>query len=130
MISFDGFVLRPDAPIYLQILLFVKRGAVAGTIADGDELPSRRMLSALLGVNPNTIQKAYQDMESRGIIYSVAGRGNFVSSPAAAGSLKRQECMAQLEKLLTDALHAGISASELHEAVERAFTPEKEEQTR
>ena len=127
MIKLD---LQSKTPLYLQMEQQIIDLILLGCLKENDQLPSVRSLARDLGINPNTIQKAYQDMESRGIIYSVAGRGNFVSSPAAAGSLKRQECMAQLEKLLTDALHAGISASELHEAVERAFTPEKEEQTR
>ena len=73
MISFEEFVMGDGSPIYQQILMFIKRGAVAGTIADGDELPSRRVLSALLGVNPNTIQKAYRMLEEEGLIQSRSG---------------------------------------------------------
>lgn len=73
MISFENFTMTDDSPIYMQILLHIKRGAVAGIIADGDELPSRRMLSALLGVNPNTVQKAYRMLEEEGLIHSHAG---------------------------------------------------------
>ena len=58
MISFEGFRMEDGIPIYQQILLYLKRGVVAGEIRNGDELPSRRALSALLGVNPNTVQKA------------------------------------------------------------------------
>ena len=58
MISFDEFAPAPGTPIYRQILRYIQRGAAAGRIQDGDELPSRRVLSALLGVNPNTVQKA------------------------------------------------------------------------
>lgn len=60
-------------PIYLQILTYIKRGAIAGTIHDGDELPSRRVLSALLGVNPNTVQKAFRMLEDEGLIESRTG---------------------------------------------------------
>ena len=56
MVSFEGFRLTGGIPVYQQILLYIQRGAVAGRIRDGDELPSRRQLSALLGVNPNTVQ--------------------------------------------------------------------------
>ena len=63
MISFEQFRMEDGVPIYLQILLYIKRGMVAGTVVDGDELPSRRMLSALLSVNPNTVQKAYRMLE-------------------------------------------------------------------
>lgn len=73
MVSFDGFSLTDGIPIYQQILLFLKRGAIAGIIRDGDELPSRRVLSALLGVNPNTVQKAYRMLEEEGLITSHSG---------------------------------------------------------
>ena len=65
MISFENFVPAQGSPIYMQIILHIKRGAAAGTVKDGDELPSRRMLSALLGVNPNTVQKAYRMSQKR-----------------------------------------------------------------
>ncbi len=73
MISFDEFIMLDTSPIYLQILLYIKRGVVAGAITDGDELPSRRMLSARLGVNPNTVQKAYRMLEEEGLVRSHAG---------------------------------------------------------
>ena len=73
MVSFDSFSLADGIPIYHQILHFLKREAVAGTIRDGDELPSRRVLSALLGVNPNTVQKAYRMLEEEGLIASHSG---------------------------------------------------------
>lgn len=73
MISFEGFKMEEGSPIYLQILRYVKRGVIAGHIENGDELPSRRVLSALLGVNPNTVQKAYRMLEEEGLIQSHLG---------------------------------------------------------
>ena len=73
MISFADFHPREGPPIYQQIILHIKRGAAAGTVVHGDELPSRRTLSALLGVNPNTVQKAYRLLEEEGLIQSHAG---------------------------------------------------------
>ena len=73
MISFDGLQMTDTSPIYMQILLYIKRGGVAGAITDGDELPSRRMLSARLGVNPNTVQKAYRLLEEEGLVRSHTG---------------------------------------------------------
>ncbi len=73
MISFEGFTLEEGVPIYQQIILFVKRGIVGGAVCDGDELPSRRVLSTLLGVNPNTVQKAYRQLEEEGLIQSRTG---------------------------------------------------------
>ena len=63
MLSFDNFLQTEGMPIYLQIIRYIKQGLVAGTVQDGEELPSRRVLSALLAVNPNTIQKAYRILE-------------------------------------------------------------------
>ena len=63
MCDFGGFVPADGLPIYLQIVRYVERGVAAWTIADGEELPSRRVLSAQLGVNPNTVQKAYRLLE-------------------------------------------------------------------
>lgn len=73
MISFEDFILEDDSPIYMQIIRYVKRGIVSGAIQDGDEMISRRALSALLGVNPNTIQKSYHLLEEEGIIRSRTG---------------------------------------------------------
>ena len=55
MITFEGFRPEDGVPIYLQIIKYLKQGIVSGAVADGDELPSRRVLSATLGVNPNTV---------------------------------------------------------------------------
>lgn len=73
MILFDTFTPVDGSPIYLQIVTFIKRGAIAGSIRDGDELPSRRVLSALLGINPNTVQKAFHLLEEEQLIESRTG---------------------------------------------------------
>ena len=79
MISFEDFLMEDDSPIYLQVIQYIKRGIVAGSIRDQDEVPSRRELSALLGVNPNTIQKAYHMLEEEEIILSRAGAKSCVT---------------------------------------------------
>ena len=73
MITFEDFILQDDSPIYWQIVRYIKQGIVSGVIENGEEMISRRALSALLGVNPNTIQKAYHLLEEEGIIKSRAG---------------------------------------------------------
>ena len=78
MITFEHFLMEDGSPIYLQILLYIKRGIIAGTVLDGDELPSHRMLSALLSVNPNTVQKAYRMLEEEGLIQSHSGAKSYV----------------------------------------------------
>ena len=107
MISFDNFTIEDGSPIYQQILMHIKRGVVAGTVVDGDELPSRRFLSALLGVNPNTVQKAYKMLEDEGLILSHSGAKscmqldqnkiqtirNELIQDDAAGAIKRLKLM-------------------------------------
>lgn len=79
MITFEDLMLGPGLPIYLQIIRYLKAGIAAGSVENGDELPSRRVLSALLGVNPNTVQKAYRLLEEEGLICSHAGAKSYVS---------------------------------------------------
>ena len=93
MISFESFMMEDGMPIYLQIILFVKRGIIAGVIADGEELPSRRVLSALLGVNPNTVQKAYRMLEEEGLIQSHSGAKSYVVLNSAVKERVRSELL-------------------------------------
>ena len=91
-------------PIYLQIILFVKRGIIAGVIADGDELPSRRVLSALLGVNPNTVQKAYRMLEEEGLIQSHSGAKSYVVLNSAVKERIRSELLESDAKSVINSL--------------------------
>ena len=91
MVTFENFTAEDGLPIYLQIIRYVKRGVAAGSIADGEELPSRRVLSARLGVNPNTIQKAFRALEDAGVITSRAGAKSEVSlTPERAAAIRRR----------------------------------------
>lgn len=91
MVSFSSFRAVNGPPIYQQIVDFVRRGCAAGTISDGDELPSRRVLSALLSINPNTVQKAFRLLEDEGLIESRSGAKSYVRlNPAKAGALRAE----------------------------------------
>lgn len=120
MISFDNFTVRGDTPIYLQILRHIKRGIVSGTVKNGDELPSRRVLSALLGVNPNTIQKAYKILEDEGLIESHLGAKSYMvldtgKSNAVRAELVEDDAKAAVEKLKD----MGITKSEAIALIEK-----------
>ena len=104
MISFESFVPDGNVPIYLQIVGYIKRGIVAGTIPDGAEMPSRRMLSALLGVNPNTVQKSYAMLEEEGLIHSRSGVKSCVAADDAAIRRLRGELLGQNLKTIIDAM--------------------------
>lgn len=73
IVDFTNLQLDNKSPIYTQIVRYVKIAIVSGEIQTEDELPSRRILSAMLEVNPNTIQKAYRILETEGFIVSFAG---------------------------------------------------------
>ena len=113
MISFEQFHLEDGIPIYLQILLYVKRGMVSGKIADGDPLPSRRSLSALLGVNPNTVQKAYHLLEEEGLILSQSGAKSLVSLDAEKLFRVRKELLeSDIQTVIAALKQAGLTKQE------------------
>ena len=89
MLSFSGFRLEDGSPIYQQIIRYLEQGIAAGTIRDGDGLPSRRVLSAQLGVNPNTVQKACRMLEEAGLITSRSGaKSEFTLDEAAVAAVR------------------------------------------
>ena len=95
MIDFSTFAAGDGTPVYRQILFFIKRGIVAGTVRDGDALPSRRALSALLGINPNTAQKIYRLLEEENLIHSHGGAKSVVTLDAVKAERIRAELLEQ-----------------------------------
>ena len=127
MVSFEGFTLSGNAPIYQQILLFLKRGAVSGTIRDGDELPSRRILSAVLGVNPNTVQKACRALEEEGLIASHAGARSFaVVTPEIIAACRAELVRGGAESWARAARGLGLGLDEALELIREVWDCSKE----
>ena len=113
MITFEHFKLEDGLPIYLQILLYIKRGIIAGSIVKGDELPSRRVMSALLGINPNTVQKAYRMLEEEGLITSHSGAKSYVDVTEEKIKQIRQELLQNDAKsIATTMKQMGLSKEE------------------
>ena len=104
---------RDARPIYAQIYDGLRDQILAGILLPGDKLPSVRELAATLTINPNTIQRAYQQLEADGWICSQAGKGSFVSDVPVAASAEQRQLWAELDKLLAAASHLGISKEEL-----------------
>lgn len=122
MVSFAEFEMEDGSPLYLQIILYIKRGLVAGTIADRDEMPSRRVLSALLGVNPNTVQKAYRLLEEEGLVESRAGAASFITvGEVQTRQIKAQLLEADLQSLVSAMRQMGVSKAEAVALIERAW---------
>ncbi len=93
MVSFENFIAEDGIPIYLQIVRHIKRDIVAGVIVDGDEVPSRRVLSALLGLNPNTVQKAYRILEEEKLMESHSGAKSYMILNDKSITLIRKELL-------------------------------------
>lgn len=120
MISFETFKTEEGIPIYLQIIRHVKRGIVSGAVVHGDEVPSRRVLSALLGVNPNTIQKAYALLEEEGLMESHSGAKSFMCLTEEKVHMVRQQLLENDALTVVSALkQMGLSKSEALRLIER-----------
>lgn len=119
MVSFDDFTKEDGSPIYVQILLYIKRGVVAGTIHDGDELPSRRVLSTLLGVNPNTVQKAYRLLEEESLIQSHSGAKSCMMLDETKAEQVRAELLeGDAQSMITAMQQMGITKAGAIELIE------------
>jgi len=125
MISFEDFLMEDDSPIYLQVIRYIKRGIVAGTIRDRDEVPSRRELSALLGVNPNTIQKAYHMLEEEEIILSRVGAKSYVTIDEDKILKIRRELLRRETSLWVQAMQQMKVGKEEAEALVKEIWEEK-----
>lgn len=112
MVSFESFIMS-DGPIYQQIILFIKREISAKNIINGDELPSRRVLSALLGVNPNTVQKAYKTLEDEGLIESHTGsKSMIVISDKIRADIRSELAESEIAQAVRTLKQMGISKDE------------------
>ena len=126
MIDFEGFVQTEGQPIYLQIMRYIKQGLASGIIADGEELPSRRALSAYLTVNPNTVQKAYSLLEEEGLVQSHAGAKSFVcATERQRAALRRELTENELRGMVRNMKGMGLTAKEAAALVEKLYAEEE-----
>ena len=125
MISFEAFRQTDGTPIYLQIIRYIQQGLAAGTIRDGDELPSRRVVSALLAVNPNTVQKAFRLLEDEGLVVSRAGAKSYVqASPQQIAALRRALLETELQAMVDAAKRIGLTREEAHRLLDTLYDKE------
>ena len=104
-----------DRPVYQQIIDQVKRDIALGRLAQDERLPTVRQLAEQLAINPNTISKAYRQMEQEGIITTRPGAGTFVAGLDSdlSGSVKRKIICDDLERAVVDAFHMQIDEQTL-----------------
>ena len=108
-------------PIYRQIVDQVRQAVAGGTLRPGDRLPSVRDLALELAVNPNTIAKAYQELERDGVIETPRGRGSFVADRDHNLPMKERlnRLAGSVERLAVEAYHLGIPDAQVEELVRR-----------
>ena len=114
MIKLD---LQSRVPLYEQLQEQIIRLSLMGVLEANEQLPSVRSLAREVGVNPNTVAKAYQELERQGIIYTISGRGNFVSPNALSLQSPRQAALDEVFEALDKALSRGIAPEEVLEQV-------------
>ena len=107
--------MRSRTPIYEQIIDSIKELVVKGVLIPGERLPSVRDMAKEMTLNPNTVQKAYQELERQGIISTLRGKGTFISEDIQANNkiLKRSQLMEELKKLVVEAIYLDLSKDEL-----------------
>jgi GntR family transcriptional regulator len=114
---------RSGVPIYLQIIEQIKRSVALGVLQAGEQLPTVKQLALDLTINPNTVAKAYRDLEREQVIETAAGRGSFVRSgseneaKAAIGDLAQ----VAIDAAVREAKSLGLSRSDVHDLIDRVI---------
>ncbi len=117
------FTFRLDGhsgvPVYRQLIDQVQGAIASGVLRPGDQLPTVRLVAVELAINPNTVMRAYREMEIRGILDTQQGTGTFIADrPAEGGSAQREKQLAQLvTEFVSRAGAAGMTVDELIDAL-------------
>lgn len=109
---------RDTKPIYIQIKDGIKKLIITGAICADEKVPSVRELAESLAINPNTIQKAYKELETEGYLYSVSGKGTFASSDVIAEPGRKQELMRDFEEVTEELLYLTVTSQELKNCID------------
>lgn len=106
---------RNSTPIYEQVIFGIKELIIKGVLRSGDKLPSVRELSALLTINPNTVSKAYMELEKENIVEVIKGRGTFISNnyEKNISGEKLNKLIIDLKKLILEANYLGLEEKDL-----------------
>jgi len=114
---------RDARPIYVQLIDRLRREILEGILAEGDRLPSVRELATQLTINPNTIQRAYRELEAQDWVVSIPGKGIFVRNVAGPGAARKKQLLAQLDALMAELEAVGLSRKEIITYLEGGAQP-------
>ena len=104
---------RDTRPFYQQIKDNVRQLVVSGALKKDEKLPSVRDMAASLAINPNTIQRAYRELESEGYIYTLSGKGTFVAEVDHSNQFRKQELLPQFDKIVSELLYLSMPVNDL-----------------
>ena len=106
---------RDPRPIYVQVMDSIQKLIVSGVIAPDEKMPSVRELAQSLAINPNTIQRAYRELEGRGYIYSIAGKGSFAAHKMDVDAGRKQQLLKTLGETVKELRYLGVSEEDIEQ---------------
>ncbi|CAM2362886.1 GntR family transcriptional regulator [Listeria seeligeri] len=111
---------KSQLPIYEQIVQKVKEQVVSGVLQEGEKIPSIRDFASRIGVNPNTVSKAYQELERQEVIVTLKGKGTFVANQKerVSSPKKLAETKLKLKENILDLVYLGVELEEIHHLIE------------
>lgn len=104
---------RDTRPFYQQIKDNVRHLVISGALKKDEQLPSVRELAASLAINPNTIQRAYRELENEGYIYTLPGKGTFAAEMDYTNQIRKLELLPQFDKIVSELLYLSMPVNEL-----------------
>lgn len=118
----------PERPIYQQIIDEFKRAVARGELKPGDRIPSQRELATQARVNPNTVQRAYREMEWMGLVETLRGQGTFVTNePEFLAGLRAEMADEAVQRFVSEMRRLGFSAQEILQRAERDLASAEED---
>lgn len=109
---------RDSKPIYEQIKGGLRKLIISNSLSANEKLPSVRELASRLAINPNTIQKAYRDLESEGYVYSVAGKGTFVAEHQGIYDVRQHELLDEFDEIVEELYFLSVKKETLMERID------------
>ncbi|MDR1754930.1 MAG: GntR family transcriptional regulator [Eubacterium sp.] len=123
MFSLD---LKGGLPLYEQLYGRISELIMSGTLAEDEKLPTVREVAKDLGINPNTVQKAYRSLEQDNLIYSVPAKGSYIAKRDDAVSIVREKAMSEFGAAAETAVRRGITKQQLHMRIDLIVVKEEE----
>lgn len=114
-------------PIHEQVAEKLEELMLLGILGENEPLPSVRSLAMELSINPNTIQRAYAELERQGYIYTVKGKGSFVAENSVMKEKRKKDLLIQVSEVIDEAIRLGISGEEIKNMVEIQYQAAEKE---